>query len=171
MSHLTLSEGPGNRRTDARVSVSTIYSEYVQERQQLGVIVDVSDTGLRVQRPLRRSGAPNRIVQLEFELPGTGELIWAKGETCFDALWRASVPQGAMLPAPVLRTSGIRFVDAASKHLRLVRDFVEEVARTRRRLRLEAAMGRVPDERTENASYWMIMPPWVISPQQLAKIA
>jgi hypothetical protein len=116
------------RRSTPRVSLDALYCEYVAERQQLGMIVDVSERGLRVQRLLRRSGSGSRIVQLEFELPGTQEQIWAKGEICFDELWQPKREPGSS-PRVVqpLRTSGIRLVAAATKHFRLLRDYVIEL--------------------------------------------
>jgi hypothetical protein len=97
------------------------YNEFVAERQLLGVIADVSEHGLRVERLLRNTGS--RILQLEFELPGTNELIWAKGELCFD---RLRMPTPGLQP---VRTSGVRLVAAAGKHLRLIRDYVAELRR------------------------------------------
>ena len=105
-----------------RVPMRVPYTEIVGERPLLGVIADVSEDGLKVERLLRNTGS--RIVQLEFELPGTNELVWAKGELCFDRL-----RQTATGLQPV-RTSGVRFVAAASKHLRLIRDYVFELRRT-----------------------------------------
>lgn len=104
-----------------------MYSEYVAERQLIGVIRDVSERGLRVQRLLRRSPNPGGIVQLEFELPGTNEVIWATGKTCFDALWQVPVEGGAGAALRPVRTSGVRLVAAATKHLRLLRDYVREL--------------------------------------------
>jgi hypothetical protein len=98
-----------------------MYSEYVAERQMLGMIVDASENGLRVQRLLRGPNAA-RVIQLEFELPGTNEIIWAKGELAFDSMWRG--PPGSS--APLVRTSGVKLVAAAERHLRLLRDFVRE---------------------------------------------
>jgi hypothetical protein len=109
------------KRSGPRVPLRIPYNEYVAERQLLGVISDVSPDGLRVERLARNTGS--RIVQVEFELPGTNELIWAKGELCFD---RLRVTAAGLQP---VRTSGMRLVAAASKHLRLMRDYVVELKR------------------------------------------
>lgn len=103
------------RRNHTRLPLDIVYSEYVAERQTLGIISDISERGLRVQR-LLRGRTPDGIVQLEFELPGTGETIWAKGFIRFDQLWRRETA--------LLRTSGVRVVAAAQKHLRMMRDWV-----------------------------------------------
>jgi len=109
-----------HRRKNGRVPLSVMYNELVAERSRLGVIIDASEDGLRVERLLSTSNS-TRILQLEFELPDTGEVIWAKGEICFDSMWR---PEAGS--SPLVRTSGIRVVAAAQKHLRLLRDFVRE---------------------------------------------
>jgi hypothetical protein len=122
-----------------RIAVEALCSEVVAEREHYGLVVDLSEEGLRLQRPLRGRG-DGRIVQLEFELPDADEIIWAKGEICFDQLWRA--------PAGALRTSGVRLVAAASRHLRLLRDWV--VAAREARFTVE------PDPRWSlaQASHW-----------------
>ena len=103
-------------RTQPRISVESLCSEVVAERERPALVVDLSEQGLRLQRPLRGHDG-SRIIQLEFELPDADEIIWAKGEICFDQLWRAS-------PADPVRTSGVRLVAAASRHQRMVRDWV-----------------------------------------------
>jgi len=126
------------------MSLDTPYSEYVAERQLLGMIVDVSEDGLRVERLLRRSGEGDGVVQLEFELPGTQERIWAKGQICFDALAPRPL-ETAPGRVAMVRTSGIRVVAAAGKHLRLIRDFVREL-RGARAMNDERAQSRGLDE-------------------------
>src|SRR5689334_8479792 len=99
------------RRTKPRVVLETLCSEYVADRERFSMIVDLSESGLRLQRPLR-GGLVERVVQLEFGLPGTDEIIWAKGEICFDQLWRVPPkPDGNGLAGP-LRTSGVRLTAA-----------------------------------------------------------
>ncbi len=109
------------KRTGPRIPLRIPYNEFVAERQLIGIISDVSEQGLRVERLARNTGS--RIVQVEFELPGTNETIWAKGELCFDQL-----RQTAAGLQPV-RTSGLRLVAAAQKHLRLMREYVLELRR------------------------------------------
>lgn len=109
------------RPRPARVAVESLCSEVLEEREEYGLLTEISETGVRLQRPLkgRREG---RIIQLEFEMPGVDEIIWAKGEICFDQLWRVRTPSPG-LPG-LLRTSGVRLVSAASRHLRMLRDYV-----------------------------------------------
>jgi hypothetical protein len=114
-------------RSQPRVAVESLCTEVVAEREQLGMVVDLSAGGLRLQRPLR-GRAEGRIIQLEFELPEVDEIVWASGEICFDQLWRVPSTSGP------LRTSGVRLVAAASRHLKMLRDYVM-AASSRRALR------------------------------------
>ncbi len=104
-----------SKRIEARVPVESLCSELYGEREHYGLIVDLSESGLKLQRPLRarpRDGDA-RVVQLEFEIPDADEIVWAKGQVCFDQLWRGG-----------LRTTGVRLIAAAGRHLRMLRDYV-----------------------------------------------
>lgn len=118
-----------NRRDDRRIPLETFYNEFVSDRPSRGLITNVSERGLRVQRLLRPSARMSRVVQLEFELPGTGELIWAKGEAIFDELEIATFGPTGEGPSATLHSSGIRVVAVANKHARLMRDYVIEQRR------------------------------------------
>src|SRR2546430_12593049 len=72
-------------RTQPRIPVETLCSELVGEKEHYGLIVDLSQEGLRLERPLKGRLA-GRIVQLEFAMPEVDEIIWAQGEICFDRL-------------------------------------------------------------------------------------
>jgi hypothetical protein len=112
------------RRSQPRIAVEALCAEVAERGDQFGFVVDLSPSGLRIERPhlARREG---RIVQLEFELPGADEIVWAKGEVCFDRLRRASGER-------VIRSTGVRLVAAASRHLRMLRDWVMAEAEQRR---------------------------------------
>ena len=114
------------KRLDPRIPVETLCSEVVDDREHFGVLVELSPGGVRLERPLagRREG---RIVQLEFELPDADEIIWAKGEVCFDRYRRLD-------GAPAVRSTGVRLVAAASRHLRMLRDWVAATVEARRAL-------------------------------------
>lgn len=106
-----------------RVPVATLCNAVVGEQDQFALVVDLSERGLRLERPLRGRGE-GRIVHLEFEIPEVDEIVWAKGEICFDQL-RADQPMRAV------RATGVRLVAAASRHLRMIRDYVHAVAEMR----------------------------------------
>jgi hypothetical protein len=119
-------------RSNPRIPAETLCTEVAGDREQFSLIVELSESGLRLQRPLQ-GRMQTGIIQLEFELPEVDEIVWAKGIVCFDQLWR--VPS---TPARdrVLRTSGVRVVAAATRHLKMLRDYVQTMAERRRRVRL-----------------------------------
>lgn len=122
-------KAPG-RRECRRVPVGTLCSLLHRDHESHALVVDISANGLRVQRPL--GGPRSRTLQLEFEVPSVDEIVWAKGEICFDEIWRV-LPGDEPGVCGVLRTSGIRLIDAAERHKRLLRDYVIERARKLRR--------------------------------------
>jgi hypothetical protein len=128
-----------NRRDEGRVPVHTFYNEYVNDRPYRGMITNVSSRGLRVERLLRPSARMSRVVQLEFELPGTGEVIWAKGEACFDELEIAEFGPAGQGPAATLHASGIMIVALANKHARMIHEYVHELKLARQRSVMEEA--------------------------------
>jgi hypothetical protein len=110
------------RRGGMRVVAQGLCTEINEDAEQLGLMIDVSEQGLRLERP-HMPGLQKRrerIVQLEFEHPSVDELIWAKGVIRFDRL--EPYHEGQRLK--VRRTSGVEIVQAAGRHLRLLRDFV-----------------------------------------------
>ena len=132
-----------NRRDDRRVPLQTYLNEYVGDRPSRGMITNVSEHGLRVQRLHRPRNRADRIVQLEFELPGTGEVIWAKGEACFDELELTPFGPTGEGPVATIHSSGIHMLAMAGKHARLMRDYVIE----RRRVHLKGALARMARRR------------------------
>ena len=83
-------------------------------------LVDLSSSGLRIERPYDPVTASGP-VQLEIELPGIDEILWAKGHVTFLRLWRGSNAHGR--PRYWCRT-GIRIERAAGRDRRLIRDYV-----------------------------------------------
>ena len=117
MSHLSLLLDI-ERRQDPRVRLEMFLNQYVEDNPVRGLASNLSHTGLYLQKlaEAQRRGArsPATIVGLEFELPGTGEIIWASAEPRFD------------YTGDYFHVSGLRFVGMARKHERLLRDFVTE---------------------------------------------
>src|SRR5262245_30834827 len=96
-----------NRRSDPRFRMQVFLNEYVRDRPYRALAIDISETGLAIQKftePVVRSA---RIVNLELQLPGTREVIWASAESRFDSV-------GADF-----HVSGLRFAAMAFKHERL----------------------------------------------------
>src|SRR5688500_7414390 len=121
------------RRGGPRVSVASLCSEVVGDGLRDALVVDLSEDGVRIQRPL--GGPRSRRVQVELEIPGVDELLWAAGEICFDEVWR--------VPTGVTRTSGVRLVAAAQRHRRMLREYVEDMWRVRRAETVERGERRV----------------------------
>lgn len=115
------------RRESPRVPVEALCTEYVGHKSRPALALDLSDGGLKLVRPFQ-PGARERILQIELELPGVDEIVWAKGEICFDEIRRAPVGSGLM---GLVRASGIRLAAAAARDLRMLRDFVYFMARER----------------------------------------
>ncbi len=118
-----------DRRDDERIPLELFLTEYVDERPHRGVTTNISPLGLymnRVQRP-RWFMRESRLVQLELTLPGTSDSIWARGRIERDELELPELVHG----------TGIRIVDIARGHARMLRDFVEE----RRKQQVQSILG------------------------------
>jgi hypothetical protein len=97
------------------VRVEIFLNQYIRDLPFRSLAMNLSPTGLLVQRLVEVVPAPRcRTVALELELPGTGEVVWARAETRFDFL------------GDHFHTTGLCFSGIANKHLRLLRDFVWE---------------------------------------------
>ena len=105
------------RRLDTRVRVEMFLNQYMKEEACRALAVNVSENGLYLQRLAEPVTRHSRVVALEFELPGTGEIVWAKGESRFAAI------------DDDFHFTGVRFLAMARKHERLVRDWVFDKSR------------------------------------------
>jgi hypothetical protein len=103
-------------RRKPRQRVEAFCTEIVDGRERHGMVLDVSEEGVRLTRPFVVGQRRRRELQLEFELPGIDEVMWARGEICFDQLRPG--------PAGILRTTGVRLARAAARDLRMLRDYV-----------------------------------------------
>ncbi len=126
---------PGNARVSGnrlapRVHVAGLCNELAEDEGDdcYASVLDLSPSGLRIERP-HRGGLLAERVPLEFEVAEIDEVMWAVGEVCFDHVRK--VEDGGR--GRLVRTTGLRFVAAASRHLRLLRDYV--LARTAARAR------------------------------------
>ena len=125
-----------DRRADTRIRTEMFLNQYVREQPYRALATNLSPTGLFLQKlamPMTRH-APS--VGLEFELPGTGEIIWAGAECRFDAV------------GSDFHLTGLRFTAMARKHERLIHDYVREkewmLERMWLRLRLAGAQRKLP---------------------------
>ena len=92
---------------------------------------NLSTSGLRLERPFDPKAA-RPIVQLEIELPGIDEIVWAS----------ATVTHAFLTPMPGKTAdgqprfwckAGLRIANASQRELRLLRDYVVETLITLRR--------------------------------------
>lgn len=97
-----------------------------QELDLGALAIDLSSTGLRLERPYV-GGRTQKMMPLQIEVPGIDEIMWARGETCFDTLVAVDGPRGG--PLGLVRRTGYRIVLAAARDLRLLREFVFETYR------------------------------------------
>ena len=117
------------RRVGPRIPMESLCAELHGSGLRHALVVDMSEDGLRIERPF--GGPRSRRLQLELEIPGVDEIGWAAAEVCFDEIRRAG--SGA-----VIRTSGLRLVSAALRHRRILREYVHD---TWRELRRESDIG------------------------------
>ncbi|HEU5056785.1 MAG TPA: PilZ domain-containing protein [Kofleriaceae bacterium] len=118
------------RRLGPRVPLDSLCTELHGGSFRHALVVDVSEDGLRIERPF--GGPRSRQLQLELEIPGVDEIGWAAAEVCFDEVRRGAGGTG------IIRTSGLRLVSAAQRHRRILREYVLD---TWRELRREADIG------------------------------
>ena len=119
------------RRLAPRVPLDGLCGVVSKDELRHAALLDLSALGLRLER-LFDPALASRVVQLEIELPGTDEIVWARGEVTFAHL----SPMGGHHPdgQPRLRCrAGIRIDRVAGHERRLLRDYVIESRRAIRR--------------------------------------
>jgi hypothetical protein len=87
-------------------------TQYVRDLAFRALATNLSPTGLLIQKLIEPNIPLSRVVSVEFEIPGTGEIVWARAEPRFDALGED------------FQTSGLTFTGMANKHERLLHEFV-----------------------------------------------
>lgn len=93
-------------------------------------MVDLSSAGLRIELPFDHT-ATSRTIQLEIELPGVDEILWAGGQVTFAHLSPLGGYHADGQPRLWCR-AGVRIDAAAGRDRRLLRDYVVETRRARR---------------------------------------
>ncbi len=118
------------RRRAPRISIDGLCGVVVDNDLHHASMSDLSTLGLRIERPFDPKAA-KPIVQLEIELPGVDEIVWAS----------AVVTHAYLTPMPG-RTAdgqprfwcraGLRIADACQRERRMLRDYVVETLIARR---------------------------------------
>ena len=110
------------RRLRPRIATHALASEDTGNGEQHGFIIDMSEGGLRLVR--RGVCRGRRMVQVEFELPGTDDIVWAAGEVCFERV--DILPRDPMSTlSGTVTTSGVRILHAADSHRDMLRNYVD----------------------------------------------
>ena len=117
---------PARQRAHPRVAVETFCTAIGDDPDTHAIAVDLSPRGLRIRRPV--TGRMPRTVQLELEIPGIDELLWAVGEVRYDRLHSPAHTPARGIPG-LVRTCGIHILAAASYHRRLLREYVADTVR------------------------------------------
>jgi hypothetical protein len=117
------------RRSTPRIGVEAMCWELADGGGPTSAIaVDVSALGLCIERPYV-GGPTRREVPIELEVPGIDEIMWARADACFDLVVPA--PPGSKTPMGLYRRTGYRITTAATRDLRLLKEFVVETQRER----------------------------------------
>lgn len=106
-----------DRRLGTRIPLQILMNEYMNERAHRALTVNISESGVYLNKVIGRVARRSRVVGLEFELPGTGDLIWARGEVCYDTL------------DDCFHGQGIRFTAMPKAYARIIRDYCIEKRR------------------------------------------
>jgi hypothetical protein len=118
------------RRRAPRISVDGLVGVVSDDSLHHASMSDLSTLGLRLERPFDPKTA-RPVVQLEIELPGIDEIVWAS----------STVTHAYLTPMPG-RTAdgqprfwcraGLRITDASQRERRMLRDYVVETLIARR---------------------------------------
>lgn len=106
--------GTLNQRSEYRIYLQMFMDEHVDNKSHRCMAVNLSPGGLYLNRLIAPMLREKPVVGLEFELPETSEVVWARGEICYDSMDK------------YFHGTGVRFTGMAQKHERLVRDYVYE---------------------------------------------
>ena len=97
--------------------------ESIDGREHSSLAVDLSSRGVCLERPFV-AGMTRGIAPLQLEIPEIDEIVWARGEPCFDEVVSGPGPFG------LVRRTGYR-IAAATRELRMLADYVFETHRAR----------------------------------------
>ncbi len=109
-----------DRRSGFRVPVEMFLNQYISDRPYRAMAGNLSETGVllnRVKTPGLSLREDQRVIGLEFELPGMSETIWARGEICSQGRDR------------YFQMDRVRFTGMPKVHARLLRDYCIESRR------------------------------------------
>jgi hypothetical protein len=103
------------QRKNPRAPLDIYLNKYVSGVPYLARTSDISSEGIRLSRLLEPAHSHRR-VGLQFQLPGSEEVIYAEGE----------LVQGFEKLRGSKRAEGVRFTLLTERHRRLIRAYVQE---------------------------------------------
>jgi hypothetical protein len=145
------------RRSSPRIGTQALAWEVVGERDRSSFVVDLSADGARLERPyaprskwdvaleLGPAGPSSwepvarhdGVIPLQLELPEVDEVLWARGDVVFDELVPSTMNGG---PFGLVRRTGLHLSLGASRDLRMLRDWIYEMAARQRAANDELAV-------------------------------
>ncbi|MGE5183426.1 MAG: PilZ domain-containing protein [Acidobacteriota bacterium] len=117
------------RRLAPRIAVDGLCGVVAKDDLRHAAMVELSAIGLRIELPFDRRAA-TRTIQLEIELPGIDEIVWARGHVTYAHLSPLGGIDGEGQPRLWCR-AGIHLEAAAWRDRRMLRDYVLETRRAR----------------------------------------
>ena len=124
------------RREGPRIGVDALAWECSDAGETSALAIDLSQAGIRIERPYV-GGRNKEVVPLQLDIPGIDELLWARGDVCFDHVVPGKGPFG------LVRRTGYRISLAAQRDRRMLREFVFDSFLMRQRLD-DAGLGHIP---------------------------
>lgn len=117
------------RRLAPRIAVDGLCGVVANDELHHATMRDLSAIGLRLERPFDpRTARP--VVQLEIELPGIDEIVWARGHVTFAML--TPLPGRTVDGQPRFWCrAGLWLAGVSQIERRLLRDYVLETRRAR----------------------------------------
>lgn len=110
------------RRRAPRITVEGLCGVVANDELSHAQISDLSTGGIRLHRPYDPKTA-RRIVQLEIELPGLDEIVWARGEVTFARL--TPLPGRTADGQPRFNCrAGLRLADMCRRERRMLDEYI-----------------------------------------------
>ncbi|MGE0868335.1 MAG: PilZ domain-containing protein [Kofleriaceae bacterium] len=112
------------RRHTPRILVDGLCGVVSNDNLQHATVRNLSESGLSIERPFDPAAA-RRVVQLEIDLPGIDEIVWAYARVTFAHL--SPLPgRGADGQPRFWCRAGLRIDGICRRERRLLRDYVRE---------------------------------------------
>ncbi len=122
------------RREGPRIDVDALCWEVADDGETPSLAIDLSQGGIKIERPYV-GGRTREAMPLQLDIPGIDEVMWARGDVCFDQLVQVNGPAGGRLG--LMRRTGYRINLGASRDRRMLREYVNDTFLMNERLVLD----------------------------------